>query len=498
MLATKSDTVLAKLIVSNTTTSDASDINSVNKDYSLSEKDITFVYDINKDGTLTITGLSDMTKELLYSNNKMFIDNLIIPASLTIDGKSYQVSTIGEDALILNKKANSVVLQEGISHIMGYFMTAHVKSIIFPSTLKEIDTGAFTYFSTKKIMLSGNNPYFILENNILYSKDGTTLVWAPLAKGTFTIPKHATKISGGAFVSNLLLKKVVMHDEIDYIGDYAFYECEHLNVIFPEKLDFIGERAFMYTSLNELKELPKAEKIGAYAFYQTKLTQIILPEGVSDIGEGAFAACSHVTKLNIPASLKIIGMSAFQFNGRFDDGYDSKLNSKYITINKNNKYFSVRNGCLCNKAGTKLIQVLSPVETFTVPSSVINICEEAMSHNHTVKKVIFNNKCKVIPKNCLEDCPQLSTVIIPASVIEIKENALESIPGDVIRTIIFKGKTPPSIYRNLSLAYNSLNDVYAYDDSFQLLCIKVPKGCQAKYKTAFEKVKFVYSKLEEE
>lgn len=497
MLAATANTAAAKLKIANTAANNAEDVNSADNDYCLSENDIIFTYEFNKDCTLTITGLSDETKELLYSNKKMYIDTLIIPATLTIDGQIYPVSTIGKEAIILQRKANNVVLQEGIKYIKEFFITAQVKSITLPSTLQTIDALAFAQFSTNEIKLSGKNPYYRLEDNILLNKDGTSLVWAPLAKGTFRIPEHVTKISDGAFAYNLKLKKVVMHKNVNYIGDYAFYECEHLNAVFPKKLDYLGEYAFMYASLSELKELPRVKKVGAHAFCSTHLTQIALPEGIQELGAGAFKMCSQVSKLYIPASLKVIGTSAFQLDGPFNDYY-SRLKSKNITISKYNKNYSVIDGCLCNKAGTKLIRVLAPEVAFTVPDSVTEISEGAMSFNYIVEKVTFNSKCKVIPKDCLDYCTKLSSVIIPASVNEIKENALESLPGEVTRTIIFKGTTPPSIYRNLPKEYNSLDDVYAYDDSFQLLRIKVPKGCESKYKAAFEKVKFVYATLEEE
>lgn len=232
----------------------------------LTEGEITFNYVMNKDNTLTLMGFSDKTKELLLFNDKekCCIDTLVIPGELTVDGQIYQVSTIGRDAFgyTSNIGLKHVVLEEGITHIMGYFITGDVKSITFPSTLRSIDSLAFMHLSTEQVIMSDDNPYYCMKDNILYSKDGTTLVWAPFVTGTFTISEKVTKIAGAAFGLNKDLKKVVMHDKLTYKGDYAFHDTNKLNVVFPEKLDYIGEYAFANTDLDELIQLPKVKVIG--------------------------------------------------------------------------------------------------------------------------------------------------------------------------------------------------------------------------------------------
>ena len=87
------------------------------------------------------------------------------------------------------------------------------------------------------------------------------------------------------------LEEIVLSDNIEYLPDRTFSECEKLNNI----------------------ELPsKLKEIGTNAFYGcSSLTNINIPSSVTSIGEDTFNGCSSLTNIEIPSSVTSIEQSAF-------------------------------------------------------------------------------------------------------------------------------------------------------------------------------------------
>lgn len=80
----------------------------------------------------------------------------------------------------------------------------------------------------------------------------------------------------------------------------------------PEGVTAIGESAFAGCLLKEVNLPASLKHIGMYAFYGCeRLEKVLLPERLECIDAGAFEACSRLTGVQFPHSLKFIGASAF-------------------------------------------------------------------------------------------------------------------------------------------------------------------------------------------
>ena len=80
----------------------------------------------------------------------------------------------------------------------------------------------------------------------------------------------------------------------------------------PEGVTAIGESAFAGSLVKEVNLPASLKHIGMYAFYGCeRLEKVLLPEGLECIDAGAFEACSRLTGVQFPHSLKFIGASAF-------------------------------------------------------------------------------------------------------------------------------------------------------------------------------------------
>ncbi len=90
-------------------------------------------------------------------------------------------------------------------------------------------------------------------------------------------------------------------------------KCEFLHeVILPNALESIGDRAF-YNSLVTTLSFPSTlENLGKEAFYNSHITKAILPDSMTSIGESAFDGCKHLTTVNYPKNLTYVPGSCFQ------------------------------------------------------------------------------------------------------------------------------------------------------------------------------------------
>lgn len=263
-----------------------------------------------------------------------------IPSTITVDGKSYTVVSIGETAFWKNDKLQSVTIEDGVLDIkMGAFHNCrYLRSVKLPATLKSVGSYAFwkslslstiyipaslTDLSAKAFSEGGmiayevspDNPVYSSEDGILFNKDKTELLHFPAKKQveSFSIPEKVEKIGKFAFESNQL-NEVIFHDKLLSIDDYAFFLCEKLaKADVPNSVEFVGESAF--SRCYNLKEAHLPEKLTAISpglfEYGYKLEKVNIPSTVTSIGKSAFRYCRKMNDLRLPEGLVEIGDEAF-------------------------------------------------------------------------------------------------------------------------------------------------------------------------------------------
>ena len=231
------------------------------------------------------------------------------------------------------------------------------------------------------------------------------------------------KIGNGAFSENLNIKSVYIPNTVTYIGWYAFENCSYLSkVTFSSKLKYIGYCSFSNTAVqsvtipNGVTDLDEA----AFAFCK-KLASVNIPNTVKTIGRQCFRECASLVNITIPNSVTKIGYCGFQDCIKLKSvSIGSGLNDfdtqnifgfiftgctalESITVSSSNNNCSSANGVMYNKKKTEILVYPQAKKdtTYTVPSTI-----------NTLYGVSTNNN------------PYLKTVIIPASVTDIKDNAV--------------------------------------------------------------------------
>ena len=146
--------------------------------------------------------------------------------------------------------------------------------------------------------------------------------------GAVTIPENVenggityviTSIGEQAFENCILLKSVIIGNNVTSIGYRAFYGCSDLKAInFPDNIKEFGnivgtsETFKGCSSLTEVKLGKNVSAMGSRVFQGcTGITTVTIEEGCSLIGEGCFNGCTNLESVNIPNSVKSIEADAF-------------------------------------------------------------------------------------------------------------------------------------------------------------------------------------------
>ena len=222
--------------------------------------------------------------------------------SLTI-GKNAQ---IGENAFANAASLETVTLGEGAKlEKMAFYNTSSLKYIDL-SKVKEIGDYA----------ISGDVYYACLDENMSiaaitsdgmyrYTYHGPVIESADISS-TETLGEYAF-----SYCRNL--NNVTLSKKITEIKPYTFAGCDALKEINLDKVETIGEYAFMECGLESV-DLSTVESIGEYAFVSNRLLgSVTLCKKLKDIGEGAFAYCDPLATVENLNCVKNIGDYAFAY-----------------------------------------------------------------------------------------------------------------------------------------------------------------------------------------
>jgi len=315
-----------------------------------------YEYRVLGDGTIEITDYTGTATEL------------VIPSE--IDG--YKVISIGYMAFRECKLLSSVTIPDSVEDIDFYAFENCISltDITLGSGVNAIDNKAFSGCKRLvNITLSENNVAFKIENDVLYTKDGTSIVIYPKNKAdeSFIIPNSVTSIGSYTFSGCENLTRATIPNSVTSIGDYAFSDCKSLtsitipnsvtsidqgafsgckslrSVAIPDSVTSMGTYTFLYCSNLEkiyiskgLKTLPKC------AFYGcSNLISVKIPDGVKSIGEEAFGSCGKLTSIIIPKSVLLVDNGAFLDCSSLTDVYYSSSKedwNKIIIDDRNSKF----------------------------------------------------------------------------------------------------------------------------------------------------------------
>lgn len=204
------------------------------------------------------------------------------------------------------------------------------KTIYIPSTIKDIEEGAFcgdgnVYITDGKVMPEGwkdatlkgdariadnvyGNTYFNVFSSDCIIRDGVIYFYNSDQQGYFIVDCFS-------FSPEIVIPDSINGIPVNNIGSWAFSRCRFLKKItFGKNINYIFHDSFVNcTSLEEIVfDSPLLTKILQRSFSGcSSLKKIKLPENLSMIGDCAFENCGTVEELIIPNTVTKIYASAF-------------------------------------------------------------------------------------------------------------------------------------------------------------------------------------------
>lgn len=152
---------------------------------------------------------------------------------------------------------------------------------------------------------------------------------------TVTIPEGYDRVGDEAF-ANSSITYINFPKSLTLIGERAFENCKNIaSITLNEGLENIGKKAFVGTGLTSISFPKNLDKIDDGAFCGLNITNLVFNEKLRFIGNSAFALTSEQTEtvLMIPASVKYIGPFAFNFR-QYQDVYFQGTKAPLMPVGK--------------------------------------------------------------------------------------------------------------------------------------------------------------------
>ena len=263
-----------------------------------------------------------------YDNE--YSGSITIPPTVTYDGFTYKVTSIGYCAFDQCFSLTSIELPNTIISIDHYaFCDCHgLSSIEIPNTVTSLGMEAFERcssltsiripFSVTSInddVFSGCDNLMSIEfpNTFIYYGNGVfdgTVWYNNQPDGVVYAGKIAYKYKGTMPTGTT----ITLEEGTLGIAIWAFAGCNGLaNIIIPNSVISIGYESFSGCSgLTNVVIPNSAMSIGDGAFQNcTGLTSVDIPNSVTTINAGVFSGCTSLKSINFPNSLNSIGGRAF-------------------------------------------------------------------------------------------------------------------------------------------------------------------------------------------
>ena len=344
-----------------------------------------WAYDF-KSGDLYYNITSDTTVEVTYqyqwsSDNYAGLTTATIPETVTYEGTTYSVTSIGESTFMNCTSLTSITIPESVTSI------------------------------------------------------GESAFWNCSSLTSVTIPNSVTSIRNNVFLDCSSLTSLTIPNSVTSIGDCAFRDCSSLaSITIPNSVTSIGGGAFEYcSSLSSIQiEATTPPTLGNSAF-ASNLTAIYIPDNTLSAYQQAWG--NEYTYVNNETTLTLhVEVPGILEDLIFEVGTRPALVAKLIlsgTLNDNDftcmretmtSLVDVDLAGITNTSGvdfrskSKLVHII-------LPTNLASVLEMAFQGCRSLTSVTIGNSVTSIGNRAFLDCSSLTSITIPNSVTSIGEKA---------------------------------------------------------------------------
>lgn len=310
-------------------------------------------------------------------------------------------------------KDKVVVVPEGITELesSSFWDNQYIEEVVLPDSL--VNMGGDTFYNCKNlkkinipknVSLMGNNPfagcpfvkvnnespYFVFENNALYTKDMETMIYCSIDgdEDEFVIPDTVKIICKHTFFLCDRFKRITLPASLEKMENNPFSGCSKLELVNNSKAYFIkddviynGFRTSVVGTLNKIKS-----------------DRLELLEGIKTINRNSFWNCKGIKTIVFPKSL-------------IDIGYNPFVGCSNIRFESHSPRFKVIDDVLYNFDESKIIcyPAWKAIGHIKLPESVITLERGAFSGCDKMTELDLHN-VNIVNKSCFTNCSSLKSL----------------------------------------------------------------------------------------
>ena len=338
----------------------------------------------------------------LMPDYNVYFGEVTIPETVTHNGTTYSVTSIGQSAFQYCRSLTSITIPKSIINIGdgGFYNCISLISITMKAT-------------TPPTISTISSP-FCDKHTLIYIPDNTLSAYQQAWGNEYTYINNENTLALHIEVPGTL------EDLIFSAGTRPALVAKLTLTGTLNNKDFTCMRETM-TSLVYIDLSGITNTSGVDFKNKTNLVQVILPANLTSIGYMAFSNCSSLASITIPNSVTSIWNYAFE--------YCPFLTS--ITIP--NSVTSIENSAFSHCYG---------LTSITIPNSVTSIGHSAFFNCSGLTSVTIPNSVTSIGESAFSSCDALTSITIPESVTWIGSSAFSSCSS--LTSITCLGTTPPN------------------------------------------------------
>ena len=273
-----------------------------------------------------------------YQNNPTTVN---IPETVSYEGTTYSVTTIGAGAFFECSNLTSVTIPNSVTYIAwrAFFECSNLTSITIPNSVTSIEEQAFSWCSS---LTSVDIPNSVTSIGA-YTFSGCSSLTS------ITIPNSVTSIGYEAFKSCSSLTSMTIPNSVTSIGEDAFLNCSSLTSVI---LDMSSIPANLFPQSTALQNITFGENVtsiasGAFNNYSFLQNVTCLATNPPTIADNTVFPYPNIATLTVPCGTLEAYSSATSFWNMFfmgrisEDGYE-------VVANVNNDAFgsvAIENNC---------------------------------------------------------------------------------------------------------------------------------------------------------
>lgn len=313
----------------------------------------------------------------------------------------------------------------------------------------------YHYWSAGGTIKAGENRKFMIitdymENSEKQSdfeiKNGVLLKYTGTTDDTIILPNEVREIAANCFAQSNI-RKIVLNEGLEVIGDFAFYKSSIEQLNFPTTLKVVGEHAFEDCSFLSEVDLSKTvlRTISASAFWGCGIIYLKFPECLEEIKAQAFLGTTRLKSIVLPYTTTIIGNEAFR------------------------------------ESGIEFVQLSNNI--LSLGSGAFYTCEQL---KQVSSEGIVGNNGGIVKIGCFENCSQLEQITLPQNIVElagwtftechklislvvpprVRTIGYHGLNGNAIKHITFQGKVPPQMNNSMPF-YEKIKTIFVPQTALQ-------------------------------